>query len=330
MILRSFASNQPYTLIAVPVTVLMALLPAIWHGGLVPMNADFPADELFYGVYQSQILTVGITSLLIIAGAFISNLVFNRHEFFNVPVYVPALMYAMVGSVLVLIQLSLPVLLANIFLLAGLNKQLKVFRQTRVLAEYFECGFWYGLAAVCFPPYLALAAGLWFTTIITRAFHWREHVLPLIAFSMPFVYWIVWKYWSNEMDDLVLFRRIFTYDVRTYFQSFSWIESTFFVVSIIAMLIALSRYLFLSDRASNKARSVKYVFLIMAVAITLSMLLGYFLVMKWVLLCMLLPITFIIGYWFTNYRYSLIAPFAFYLYCASCTLVLLHYYHLVV
>ncbi len=329
MILRSFASNQPYTLIAVPVTVLLALMPAAWHGGLSPMQVDFPADDLFYWVYQSKAAVVGITASLIIAGAFFANLVFNKHEFYNVPVYVPAIMYAMTATVLSLIQLSLPVLLANVFLLAGLNKQLLVFRQTRVLAEYFECGFWYGMAAVFFPPYLALAAGLWFTTIITRAFHWREHLLPLIAFCVPFLYWVVWKYWNDDMGDLVLFHKTMTYDVQGYFMSFSWPESVFFIVTVISIALSLPRYLFLADRASNKARSVKNVFLIMAVAMSLAIFLGYLLVLKWILLCAALPVTFIAGYWFTNYRYSLISPLMFYIFCSATTLVVLHFYHLI-
>jgi hypothetical protein len=326
MILRSFASNQPYTLIAVPVTVLAALIPAAWGGGLVPLVADFPADDLFYWVYQSKAMVVGITATLIIAGAFYSNLVFNRHEFYNVPVFVPAIMYAMSATVLSLIQLSLPVLLANVFFLAGLNKQLLVFRQTRVLAEYFEAGFWYGMAAVFFPPYLALAAGLWITTIVTRAFHWREHVLPLIAFSAPFLYWVVWKYWNNEIGDLVLFHKTITYDVQGYFARFSWAENVFFIVSLLSILMSLPRYLFLADRASNKARSVKNVFLIMALAMSLAIFVGYVLVLKWILLCVALPLTFVAGYWFTNYRYSLVAPLAFYVFCAAATLVVLHFY----
>ncbi len=329
MILRSLASNQPYTLIAVPVTVLAALLPAVWQTGLVPLRVDFPADEIFQYVYRSKEAVVGLTALLIIVGAFVSNGVFNRHEFYNVPVYVPAVMYAMTATVLSVIQLSLPLLLANVFLLAGLNRQLQVFRQSRVLAEYFESGFWFGMAAVFFPPYLALAAGLWVTTLVTRSFHWREHFLPLIAFSVPFLYWLTWKYWNNEMDSLVLFRKVLTYDIQGFFSSFSWAETLFFLVAIICLGLALPRYLFLADRASNKARSVKSVFLIMALSMALAMVLGYLLVLKWVLLTMLLPITFVGGYWFTNYRYSLLAPFAFYAYCTAATLVMLHFYHII-
>jgi len=328
MILRSFASNQPYTLIAVPVTVLTAMLPAMWISGLPVIQAGFPADELFSWIYLSHQAVVWTTIALILGGAILANLVFNKHEFFNVPVFVPALVYAMLGSTISLIQLSLPVLLANIFILAGLNRHLRIFRQTRVLAESFESGFWYGMAAVFFPPYMILIVGLWVTTLISRAFHWREHVLPLISFSTPFLYWIVWKYWNHDLDHLILFRKVLTYDAKVFFYEFNWANGLFIIAAAIVLVLALPRYLFLSDRASNKARSVKNVFLIVAIALCLSMLLGYLLIMKWILLTFLLPLSFIVGYWFTNYRYSLIAPFVFYFLCVCCTLVVLNFYQL--
>lgn len=329
MILRAFASNQPYTLIAVPLVIVGALLPAAWHAGLPIVQADFPADELFAWVYTSRMAVVLSAVVLLLGGAFLSNGIFNRHEFFNVPVYVPAIVYAMVGSAFCLIQTSLPALIANIFVLAGLNRQLRIFRQTRVLAEYFECGFWYGMAAIFYPPFLALLAGMWLTTFITRAFNWREHLLPVVAFSVPFLYWIVWKYWSDDLGNLILFRKIFTYDAQNMISLMSWSQKAFVLLCGLSILMALPRYLFLADRASNKARSVKTVFIIMAVAICVALLLGYVLLMKWILLCMLLPVVYIAGYWFTNYRFSLIAPLIFYVVCTAATIVALHFYGII-
>jgi hypothetical protein len=328
MILRSFASNQPYTLAVVPVTVGAALLPAIWQQGLPVVNNGFPADDLLEWIYLSQNAVVWAAIGLILGGSLIANLVFNKHEFYNVPVYVPALMYAMFGTSIALIQLSLPVLMANIFLLAGLNKHLRIFRQTRVLAESFESGFWYGMAAVFFPPYLLLIAGLWVSTLFMRTFHWREHLLPIISFSVPFVYWIAWKYWQNELDSLILFNKIFTYDARHFFSELNRTELLYLISVALIMLGSLPRYLFLSDRASNKSRSIKNVFLIMAITMIACMILGYLLILKWVLLTALLPLTFLVGYWFTNYRYSLLAPFVFYFICVFATLVVLNFYHL--
>ncbi len=312
MILRQFAYNQPYLLGAAPIIVLSMLVPSAWASGLPIFNCNFPADDLFGWVYQSKAGTVAMACVLVIAGALLSNSVFNRHEFYPVPSYIISLVYAGLGSAMCLHNCSLPALLAALFIIIGLNKQLQVFKQSRVLSEYFECGFWFGMAAMFFPPFIILAVGMWLNILFTRTFNWREHLLPLIAFCVPFIYWWVWKYWNNELGDLVLFHRISSFNQASMQFSLNWPERVFFSTVLIAFALALPRYLFLGERASNKARSVKSVFLVMALSMCGAFVLGYFLVFKVIFLTLLVPTTFIIGYWFANYRYSLIAPFVFY------------------
>jgi len=326
MILREFASNQPYVLISVPLVVLGILMPSLWLPSIAIVQADFPVDSLFEVFYSSPKGAIIGAMLLITGGSFISNAVFNRHEFFNVPSYVPALMYAVIGGTMTLYQLSIPALVASIFVLLGLNKQMQIFRQTRVLSESFEAGFWYGMAAVCFPPFICLLAGAWIAILITRAFNWREHLLLLLSFSVPFIYWIVWKYWIDELNDLILFRKIVSYDGPELSFIKPWTDQLFLLTVAVAFVFAIPRYLFLKDRISNKAGSVKNIFFSIALSLIASFVMSYFLVSQWILLTTLVPVTFIVGYWFTNYRYSLVAPFVFYGLMLSCVLsVLFHY-----
>lgn len=321
MILRALASNQPYTLISIPVVAIGLLFPMFSKAKFVAADTKFPADYLFNEFYQNQSLLTGLVVLLILGGAMLANHVFNKHEFLNIPVFVPAFIYTVTASGLSLIQLSLPALLANVCILLALNRHLAVFRQQRVLAYYFESAFWYGMAAVIFPPFVVLLVGMLAAALITRAFHWRELLIPILAFGVPFLYWIVWMYISDNQEPLVLFNKTVSWDAVQYFNLMSWQQKAFTVGGGIVLVAALPRYLFLSDRSTNKSKSVKNVFLIMALAIALSFGLGYFLLLKWILLSMAVPVTFIAGYWFSNYRYSFIAPFVFYAFCVTAVIL---------
>src|SRR6202008_4018704 len=95
-------------------------------------TAGFPADDLFGGIYRSKVATIATACVLLIVGALLRNRIFNRHEFSNVPSFVLALVFAGIGSAMCLYQCSLPALLSSLFVLLGLNRQLQVFRQTRV------------------------------------------------------------------------------------------------------------------------------------------------------------------------------------------------------
>jgi hypothetical protein len=328
MILRQFASNQPYVMIGVPVVISAMLAPALYTG-LPLIDADFPADQFFAGLYQNNTLVVLMAMALIAAGSFLINYIFNRNEFYNTPSFVPALMYALLGCTSSLYQISLPVLLSNLFFLVGIGRQLSVFRQTKAISEYFECGFWLGMAAVFFPPFLALAAGLWFSILYTRAFSWREHLLPILAFGVPFLYWLVYKYWFNELGDLILFRKVITFDTTNLVAGMNWYSKVFYASVGVAFVLALPRFLFLADRSSNRARNVKNTFVVMSLAAIAAFGLGYFLVLKWIIGALLIPTAMVTGYWFTNYRYSLAAPFVFYTILVSSVLVTLKFYGIV-
>ncbi len=312
MILRIYASNQPLTLALLPFTTLGVLLTAAARGQLTAVNMGFPMDSYLANSLESPYSLAMLVGILILGGAYLTNTIFNRHEFYNVPVFVPALIYSMLAATIALIQLSIPVLVANIFLLLGLNRHLKIFHQPRVLAEYFETGFWYGLAAVCFPPYLMLAAAIWVGSISTRAFHWREYLLPVIAFAVPFCYWFSWLYFTDRVDAIVLFQKWVSFDSQSFFASWDKSAKTFGIVLILALLFAIPRYLFLSERSSNKAKTVRTIFFVVALALVGSYFLAYVLIWKWIVMSLLLPIAFLLSYWFSNYRVSFLAPFLFY------------------
>lgn len=312
MILRTYASNQPLSLALLPVVTFSVLLVAASRGRLQAFNADFPVDRYLIQWYNSPWLMAVAAGLLITAGAYLSNWVFNRHEFFNVPVFVPALMYILLATTLALIQLSIPALVANTFVMLGLNSQLKIFHQPRVLAEFFESGFWYGMAAVCFPPYLMLLVAIWSGTLLTRAFHWREYVLPAIAFAVPFAYWISWLYFRDTMGSMVLFRKWVSFDAQSFFANWDRPTRAFAFMTLLSVLFALPRYLFLSERSSNRAKMVRTIFFVVALTIVAAYFLGYSLMWKWIVMTLLLPVSFLLGYWFANYRVSLVAPFFFY------------------
>jgi hypothetical protein len=317
MILRALASNQPYTLITLPLVTVGLMFPLFRVSNWNVVDTKFPMDSVFFPYYSSPAIILTILFVLILGGAMLANRVFNKHEFLNVPVFVPAFTYAMSASALCLIQMSIPALLANIFILLGLQRHLTIHRQPRVLTYAFESAFWYGMAAVVFPPYIVLLAGMLVAVLISRAFHWREILIPILSFGVPFLYWVVWMYVFDYHDHIILFQKTVSWDNIQYFSLLSWPEKLFVIATFIVFVAALPRYLILSERGTNKAKNVKHVFLIIALSIIASLIVGYLLLFKWVLLTAVVPLAFIAGYWFSNYRYSFLAPFVFYLYCVA-------------
>lgn len=253
-----------------------------------------------------------VVTIAVLFGAWLANSVFNRSEFFNTPTYVIALIYAFLGGVWSLHQCSPSVLIAGVLVLLGLDRQLRIFKQSRVLHLCFETGFWFGLAALFFPPFLTLLIGAWIALIFNRAFNLREHVLLFLAAAVPFLYWFVFLFWTGRTDEFVLFRIAASFNAPHWSAAWAWPVINLAAVVAVAVLIGIPRYLAPADRAGNRTKMVKATFLIMAISQALALLIGFLAYHIWILPAMLVVCSILLGYWFANYRYSLLAPFVFY------------------
>jgi Family of unknown function (DUF6427) len=324
MLLRQFSSNRPLALALLPVLAVLVAMPLFWDKGMPIKTFGFPID-VFTGYLTVAPWISGLAVVvLIFSGGLLCNMVFNRNEFYTSPTYMPSFMYIMIAGTLLTYDHAVSLLVANLFLLLGLSSVLEVFRQTRVLSEYFQAGFWMGIAALVYPPYVTVVLGLWVSIFFTRAFNWREHMAMLLAFGTPFLYWVVWKFYWNQLSSLVLFYNEISFDHRAPIETLDWTDRVFLISVGIALIVAIPRFLFSGGSGSNKSRNVRAVFFIVSVSLFASVLVSGLWLGQWVVSGSLIPMTFILGYWFANYRVSLIAPFVFYGLIAASSLMVLH------
>ncbi|MEN9347196.1 MAG: hypothetical protein RLZZ77_707 [Bacteroidota bacterium] len=327
MILRQLSANQPFWAITAPLVAGGLLLPMLGAPTMVSPDRHYPID--YFALQLNNIpggTLIAVVSLIVL-GALLSSWVFNRNEFHSSPTYVPVFLYALTASLFSLVSVNIPLLAANLFLLFGSAYLLDVFRQARVLDEYFRAGFWLGCAALTFPPYLSLALGLFLCIVFTRALHLREVGVAFMAFATPFILWLSWKFWFREWDYLFLFYKVITFDQITFSNTFDKWELFFISATGIALLLAVPRFFLLGDRSSNKARSVRSTFITLSLAVFLALGTGYLFSGFWMPEIVIVPFTFVGGYWFTNYRFSLFAPIVFYAWLALGVLLTLSAYH---
>jgi len=324
MILRAFSSNRPVLLLALPVLAGALAWPLLVSGPIPTMASQYRVDRMLEGQwFAGAPLIISLVCLLL--GSIQVNRLFNRHEFHDSPTYIPSLIYFVSGIGLLFLQFSPSVYIANLFVILGLHPLLSVYRQQRVLSEYFRAGLGMGMAALIFPPYTSLLAALWVCIIYTRAFNWREHLLSLIGFGIPFLYWVSYAYYTGTYNNIVLFHLEFGVDKANGWLHEGWVTRAFVISLALSFLLALPRYLFLSQRSTNKARNVKTVFFILGIGLISSIFTSHTFSGKWLISGWMLPLAIVSGYWYTNYRYSLVAPVVFYLSLFTATLLCLQH-----
>jgi hypothetical protein len=131
--------------------------------------------------------------------------------------------------------------------------------------------------------------------------------------------------WTDRFDDLILFKKTLSFNTPEGMPD--WTNNyigSFAIVTGSSFLLALRSFIFLSDRSSNQARNVKRIFLLIALFALASTGFSFVYVGQLYPEVIILPATFVIGNWFTNYRYSLLAPIMFYVLLTTAALLIIH------
>lgn len=310
MVLRSFASNQPYTLIFAVATAIAALL--IPSASTIPFETVGYASE--YLLHIDEAIGVYFYLTLIIIGGLLANRLFNQNEFMNTPVYTPALMYMMVTTTIGISQAHLPCVVANILVILGMGFQLKIFKQPSVLREVVISSFLFGLAALIIPAMFTLLPALILGILINRPFQLREITLAVTAFVVPLGYWAAMSYMFLDQPDYLLIHQTITLDTLQILSNMSWLSLVFSGLLILSMLLAFRQFMH-SERNSNRAKSTRIITLIITLSLFGSFFFNALITGKWLLQIIAFPVSFVIGYWFACYRYSVLAPMFFYAIC---------------
>jgi hypothetical protein len=88
---------------------------------------------------------------------------------------------------------------AGIFCIIALNSILSMYGQQDAYHQLFTAGFSIGIASLFYVPLAFLLFLIWFTLITYRISSWREYVISVISFSLPFLYYISWLFWNDNL-----------------------------------------------------------------------------------------------------------------------------------
>lgn len=264
-------SNQPVATAIVPLTVLVLAaleylvpratepLPGLW--------AWMPASLHWQGATWLHYVLIAVNALYI-------NALMNRHELSERNHNLTGWFFAFLYSIQPVATPLDPALVGGVFLLAGLNEMLRVYRQNEVSHYYFNAGFLMGLAAVLAQAYAIAVVVLIASVFYTRAVNWREVALPVVGFVLPSVLFatVLWLF-DLPMDRFEYGRSGAVFALRR-------VEiGTSGVLALLALIVlgvfGLVAMLRSFGSSSNKSKNSKAVLLIFALGFTTTVLFFY-------------------------------------------------------
>jgi hypothetical protein len=221
-------------------------------------------------IYFQHLLSLGIICLT----AYLINHLITELEILDTKTFFPAFIYIVIMSGFYSIQNIHPIIFSNLFLVLALIKVMSTHRKDYALADFFAAGILISIATLFYVPSFIFFPFIWVSLIIIRPFIWREWIVSLIGFVIPYLYVFMAYYWQGTTDYLWYDKIFYPISIKTTISEFNYLQ--LFILAIFVLLVILSGFRTLggivqsNTRAKNNIWLIHWFFLLGALSIVVS------------------------------------------------------------
>lgn len=261
--IRLFANNTVFVLLIVPLLFVINLLME-YQFNAITHSVNHATD--LWGIpfhrLSSIVSDIVLISILTI-NAILINYTYNKHEFYERNTYLPSLIYLLIVCFFPMSINLNGELFAHLFIILALHELLNIKQSDDSRRTAFNAGVFIGLATTMNPVFLYFLPVFSFSLLSIRKFIFREHILALVGFGIPFL-WLF--YFEPEF-----FNALFTFNAQLDYgrlPNYLLLAPNFL---IILLLILSYRYIGLritksSIRFKRLMTMVLYLFILSAVS----------------------------------------------------------------
>lgn len=205
MLLKTLKSNSLSNLIYIPFAVA-----AFWMGKLlVPFTYPFQEGEaenvLFSSLYklttELPFLNVILSAVLTILLALLIEMVISRYQFIRIRTRLPALLFVILLGGFTALHTLHPVYFAAIFMLLAAYRLFSIFDESSPQSPVFDAGLLLGIGTLFyFNLFAVLPAFVAGVGVLNRESRWREYLILIIGYLLPFVFALSYYFYTDRLD----------------------------------------------------------------------------------------------------------------------------------
>ena len=195
MILKRLKSNSSFNLFFIPVVAIAFWMKSLLH----PFIYDFSTCENGTILY-APIIHVSISLAVLIALAFLMQAINDRYSFIRIRSKLPSTLFVIVMGGFVGMQTLHPIYFGAIFVLLAIYRLFGMFEKAKPYSAVFDVGFLLGISALfCVNLILLLPAFIISVAVLSRETKWREFVIIIIGFVLPFVFAVSYTFLTDTL-----------------------------------------------------------------------------------------------------------------------------------
>ena len=250
MLLRILKSNNLFSTLLIPSIGILFWMHSFQTSLLFDIqsaNGAMPLYNLAYSLLKEQAfwqVFVGF-SLVIINSYFVailgSSFLFPRKRS-----YLPGILYLITVSSIQSLHTFIPIHFATLFVLISIYFILDTYHRPVEISYTFNASFFMALASLFYLPTLILFPLVWISTfILQKDDNWRLQIMPILGFSMPWLFIWTYSFLNNSTSNLLtnivnmLWDNHNAYLLDTYFLFLTVVVT---IVTILGSLSVISVY----------------------------------------------------------------------------------------
>ncbi|MCB0478185.1 MAG: hypothetical protein KDC84_08480 [Crocinitomicaceae bacterium] len=245
MLLRFYKSYNTLALISVPFIVAGLWLFSFYTEPQEQYQYALPfMGEIFKEINENKILAYFLSILFISIGSFLINSIFNKYEYFDRFVFLPALLYGLGMSSTGSLLYFNPIIISNLFVLLAYQQLLQIDRKEGAKSQVFNFGLLVGISSIFYITNIILFPAVLFVLLSIKGFDFKEILLSFIGLFTPLAYILVYAYlfagekftdYYQHLEFVVHFKTDWNYYEIAFY-------SGLILVSIIALFMLIPRY----------------------------------------------------------------------------------------
>lgn len=189
MFIKFFKSNNPSFLIILPILVVLIWIYVFFQPTYINQdNSGVLFSLIVHLIGWNKYLSALFSVIIVILEVFLIYKISVKYELLQTDTFLSALFYIILMHCTPTLILLHPIIITNLLLLLTIDSVFAVYRQETNLGKIFNAGLFISLSSLFYPSLWILFLIIWLGLIFLRPFIWREWVIALIGFALPYLF----------------------------------------------------------------------------------------------------------------------------------------------
>jgi hypothetical protein len=205
MLIRFFRSSFIIQYAVLALIGVGLWIPGFLHPLPLPVEGSpvAPLYDLIYRIMpEIPWLPVALALLLVFSEALILNSIFIYHDLVPKNSLLPSLIFIILMSSGNQSLTLYPVLLAILPLTFFLHLLYQIYEESHNLNKVLGVGLLAALTSMIYAPLVLFLLFIWIAFLVYRSLQWREWLVALIGFGLPYVYLATYYFWVDKLGEI--------------------------------------------------------------------------------------------------------------------------------